>query len=56
MVIADPRLVAFGTVNSVARASSVSPTTVNKAVHALGFASFRDLRFVFREHMRQTWQ
>jgi len=56
IAIADPGLVAFGTMNSVARACSVSPTTVNRAVHALGFASFRDLRFVFREHIRQTWQ
>jgi DNA-binding MurR/RpiR family transcriptional regulator len=51
-VLADPALVAFGTVESVARACSVSPATLARAVHACGFTGFRDMRTVFRQHVR----
>ncbi|PDT43071.1 transcriptional regulator [Sinorhizobium sp. FG01] len=48
-----PELIAFGSSNSVALACSVSPTTVVRLAGFLGFENFRDLRTLFREHLRR---
>lgn len=48
-----PELVAFGTARSIARACSVSPTTVVRLSRFLGFASFHEFRRLFREHLKE---
>jgi hypothetical protein len=49
LALERPEVVAFGTITSIATATSVSPTTVVPAAHILGFASFRELRSFLRE-------
>ncbi|WP_370051109.1 transcriptional regulator [Sinorhizobium fredii] len=51
--LVTPELIAFGSSNSVALACSVSPTTVVRLAGFLGFENFRDLRTLFREHLRR---
>ncbi|WEX86693.1 transcriptional regulator [Sinorhizobium garamanticum] len=50
--LANPDIVAFGTARSVAAACSVSSTTVVRLACLLGFRSFRELRELFRQHLR----
>ena len=52
-VLDRPETIAFGTVTSVAAACGVSPTTVVRLARHLGFASFRDLKRVFQDHLRR---
>ncbi|WP_248448611.1 transcriptional regulator [Sinorhizobium meliloti] len=49
--LAEPELIAFGSTYSVAAACSVSQTTVVRVSGLLGFASFGELRTLFREHL-----
>jgi DNA-binding MurR/RpiR family transcriptional regulator len=49
--LAEPELIAFGSTYSVAAACSVSQTTVVRLAGLLGFASFGELRTLFREHL-----
>jgi DNA-binding MurR/RpiR family transcriptional regulator len=49
--LAEPELIAFGSTYSVAAACSVSQTTVVRLAGLLGFASFGELRNLFREHL-----
>ncbi|PDT80371.1 transcriptional regulator [Sinorhizobium sp. BJ1] len=51
--LATPELIAFGSSNSVALACSVSPTTVVRLAGFLGFENYRDLRTLFRAHLRR---
>ncbi|MDW9488153.1 transcriptional regulator [Sinorhizobium meliloti] len=51
--LVTPELIAFGSSNSVALACSVSPTTVVRLAGFLGFENYRDLRTLFREHLRR---
>ncbi|MBB3315915.1 DNA-binding MurR/RpiR family transcriptional regulator [Rhizobium sp. BK181] len=52
----QPESVAFGTVESLARATGVANSTVVRAARSLGFESFRDFRKIFREHIKGSFR
>ncbi|NKL38534.1 MurR/RpiR family transcriptional regulator [Rhizobium leguminosarum bv. viciae] len=54
IALTNPELIAFGTVASVALKCSVSPSTVVRVATALGFASFRDFKTFFRQHLKTS--
>ncbi|HEV7322172.1 MAG TPA: hypothetical protein VGO04_26510 [Ensifer sp.] len=45
---------AFGSARSIARACSVSPTTVARFATVIGFNDFRDLKAFFQQHLRNA--
>lgn len=49
-----PDMIAFGTTRSIAAIFSVSPSTVVRSTQALGFSTFRDLRRLFRDHLKHA--
>ncbi|NTA18979.1 MurR/RpiR family transcriptional regulator [Agrobacterium tumefaciens] len=53
-IISTPEIMAFGTARSVADRCGTSPSTVMRLATSLGFASFRELRKLFRQHVRMT--
>ena len=52
LALAHPEIVAFGTAHSLASRCVVSPSTVVRVANALGFASFKEFRQCFRQHVR----
>ena len=52
--LAEPELIAFGSSYSVARACSVSQTSVVRLADVLGFASFREMKTLFEQHLRSV--
>jgi hypothetical protein len=49
----SPDLVAFGSAASVAKICGVSPSTVLRVARSFGFESFRDLRKIFRDEIKE---
>ncbi|AYG64454.1 MurR/RpiR family transcriptional regulator [Rhizobium jaguaris] len=47
----DPDVVAFGTTASLAQRCMVAPSTVVCVANALGFATFKEFRHIFRQHL-----
>lgn len=52
--LARPEMVAFGTARSLSETCGVSASTVARLAISIGFASFKDFKRVFREHVRVT--
>ena len=50
-LLGQPEIVAFGTVQSVAAACGVSPTTVVRVATTTGYAGFRDMKAAFQRHI-----
>jgi len=53
-IISAPEIMAFGTARSVADRCGTSPSTLMRLATSLGFASFRELRKLFRQHVWMT--
>ncbi|WP_064696174.1 MurR/RpiR family transcriptional regulator [Rhizobium aegyptiacum] len=53
MAFRSPDLVAFGNAASFARVCRVSPSTVLRVARSFGFESFRDLRRLFHEEIKE---
>lgn len=51
-----PDRIAFGSAKSVAAECGVSASTIHRLVQHCGYASFRDMRRAFRDHMREAVQ
>lgn len=46
-----PHMIAFGTLQSIARDCAVSGHTVSRLANAFGFDSFKEFRTIFRNHL-----
>ena len=46
-----PDAIAFGNASSIAAKCELAPSSVSRTVRALGYASFREFRQIYRDHL-----
>jgi DNA-binding MurR/RpiR family transcriptional regulator len=53
-ILSKPETVAFDSIYVIADRCEVGPSTVSRLARHLGFASFRDMRQLFRDQLRRS--
>ncbi|SCB44141.1 hypothetical protein [Rhizobium multihospitium] len=51
LLLSKPEIIAFGTLQSVARTCGVSRTTINRLASQSGYSGFKEMKGAFRQHL-----
>jgi DNA-binding MurR/RpiR family transcriptional regulator len=51
LLLSRPEIIAFGTLQSVARTCGVSRTTIIRLASRSGYSSFKEMKGAFRQHL-----
>ncbi|NTJ68651.1 MurR/RpiR family transcriptional regulator [Agrobacterium rhizogenes] len=51
LLLSKPEIIAFGTLQSVARNCGVSRTTIIRLASRSGYSSFKEMKGAFRQHL-----
>jgi DNA-binding MurR/RpiR family transcriptional regulator len=51
LLLSKPEIIAFGTLQSVARTCGVSRTTINRLAARSGYSGFKEMKGAFRQHL-----
>lgn len=51
LLLSKPEIIAFGSLQSVARTCGVSGTTIIRLASRSGYASFKEMKVAFRQHL-----